>query len=93
MRILKSAFIGMVLAIAMAALAYALSPVLDAVGIYVSPGVILLPLIPMKLGHWLYPEGGPTLGVFLLLLSAILFWTILFGAGHFVWVLLKSRRS
>ena len=91
-RIFKSAVIGMVFAIALGALAYALAPFFDAVGLYAEPGFIFLPMIPETLVYRLDPEGGPAVGIFLLVLCATSFWAILFGAAHFGWVLLRLRR-
>jgi hypothetical protein len=91
-RIFKSAVIGMVLAIAVGVLAYALAPFFDAVGIYAAPGIVFLPLIPSKLGYWLKPNGGAAVGIFVLLLCATFCWTILFGAAYFGWVSLRLRR-
>ena len=96
MRIFKSAVIGMFLAIAVAALAYAIAPFFKngvVVIVYAAPGIIFLPLIPSKLVYWLDPDGGPQVGMFLLLLCATFFWTVLFGGAHFAWVSLRLRRK
>src|SRR5260370_39582665 len=85
-RVSKSAVIGMGLAVALGVLAYALAPFFDAVGVYAAPGIIFLPLMPSQVGYWLDRDGGPSVGVFLLLLCATFFWTILFGAVHYAWV-------
>jgi hypothetical protein len=92
-RILKSAVIGMLLAIAVGVLAYAVAPFFDVVGIYAAPGIMFLPLIPSKLVYWLGPNEGPAVGIFLLLLCATFFWTVLFGAAHFGWVSFRLRRQ
>jgi hypothetical protein len=58
-------------AIAIGALAFALAPFFDAVGVYIVPAGLLLPvigrLIPSKMAYWLSPDGGPAAGVFLIL--------------------------
>jgi hypothetical protein len=93
MRISKSVVIGMGLAIIVGALAFALEPLFDTVGVYATPGIIFLPLTPSKLVYWLDPHGGPAVGTFLLVLCATLFWTIFFGATHFGWVSFRLRRK
>ncbi len=92
MRIFKSALIGLLFAVAFGALAYALAPFFDAVSLYAEPGMGFLPLIPAKLVYWLDPEGGPAVGVFLVMFCAAFFWTILFGAAHFCWDSLRRKR-
>jgi hypothetical protein len=91
MRVFKSASVGVILAVGIGVLAYALAPIFDAVGIYVTPGTMFLPLIPSKLVYRLDPNGGPGVGISLLLLSSVFFWTILFGAAHFIWVSWRRR--
>jgi hypothetical protein len=94
---LKSAFVGILLAIAVGVLAYALAPVLDAVGLYIAPTRILIPvigpLIPSSVTYRLVPEGGATAGVLLILICALIFWSIIFGATHFFIGTLKRHRS
>ncbi len=94
-RIVKSALFGIGLAIAAGVLAYALAPFFDAyaLGVYAQPGTIFLPLIPSKLVDWLEPDGGPGVGIVLLLFCATFFWAIVFGAAHFGWVSLRLRRQ
>lgn len=92
MRIFKSAIVGIVLAISLGALAYALAPLFDAVGLYAAPGGLLFPLVPNGLVYWIDPEGGPAAGVLLLMLCAGFFWTCLFGAAYFGWDSLRRRR-
>ena len=86
-RIFKSAITGMALAIAAGILAYTLAPFHDAlsVQVYAAPGMIFLPLFPSNLVYWLDSDGGPGVGVFLLLVGATSAWTIAFGAAHFGW--------
>ena len=95
MRFFRSAGIGMLLAIAVGVLAFALSPFFDAVGLYATPARILLPvvgpLIPSTTLYRLFPDGGAPAGLFLILRCAILFWTLVFGIVHFAW--LSLRRS
>jgi hypothetical protein len=81
----------MILAIGVGVAAYVLVPFFDAIGVYTAPGLMFLSLIPSKLVYWLDPAGGPAIGVFLLVLCAAFFWTVLFGAAHFGWASLRRR--
>ena len=92
-RFFRSAVVGVICAIAFGVVAFALAHFFDAVIVYAAPGITFLPLVPTKLAYWLDPDGGPAVGVFLLVVCALLFWTILFGAAHFGWVSLKLRRK
>ena len=76
---LRSAAVGMVAAIAIGVLASALSPFFDAVGVYIVPAGVLLPVIgrviPSKIQYWLTPDGGPAAGF-------SLFWSVRFCSGR-----------
>lgn len=90
-----SAGAGAVGAIALGVIAYALAPVFDAVGVYIMPARLLVPVvgrvIPSRLMYQLVPDGGAAAGVLLILASAVLFWTVCFGAIYFAWA--TSRRK
>jgi len=94
-RTLRSGFGGILISVALAALSYAV-PLLDAFGIYISPGRYLLPaiepLVPSTLIYRLVPEGGAHAGVLLVVTCALLFWTIVFGLLLFVRTSLKRKR-
>lgn len=94
---LKSAALGILAAIALGGLAFAAEPLFDAVGVYIAPARLTIfvvePLIPSRLMYWLIPDGGAPAGLFLILVSAILFWGILFGAIYFTWATARRRRS
>lgn len=97
MLILRSVIAGILAAIALGALAFAVAPFFDAVGVYLTPARLVLPVIgpaiPSRLMDWLIPDGGPAAGVLLILVAAILVWTIFFGAIYFVCALSKHRRA
>jgi hypothetical protein len=93
----KSAVDGMVAAIAVGVLAFALGPFFDAVGAYIKPAGYLIPVLgrvtPSRAAYWLTPDGGAAAGVLLILLCTLLFWTVIFGASYFAWIELKHRRT
>jgi hypothetical protein len=93
MRFFRSAVVGMVLAIAVGLLAFALSPFFDAIGVYVMPAEMLAPVIGPLLAstvmYWLVPDGGVPASVLLIVISAFFFWTIVFGVAHFAWPSLR----
>ena len=96
-RFFASVAVGAGAAVATGAVAFALSPLFDAVGAYFAPARLLLPvvwaLIPSRIMDWLVPGGGPAEGVLLALVCALLFWTILFGAIHRAWSSLKRKTA
>jgi hypothetical protein len=95
--VLISAVVGIFAAIALGGLAFAAEPHFDAVGVYFSPARLTIfvvePLIPSRLMYWLLPDGGAPAGLFLILVSAILFWSIFFGAIYFTWARSKRGRA
>jgi hypothetical protein len=92
---LLSAGAGTIGAIALGVIAYALAPLFDAVGMYIMPARLLVPvvgrIIPSRLMYQLVPDGGAAAGLLLILASAVLFWTVSFGAIYFAWA--TSRRK
>jgi hypothetical protein len=99
MLVLKCIGAGIVSAIALAVLSFAAAVLfnIDAVGFYVAPARVVLPvlgnIIPSGLVYALVPTGGAAAGVLLILLSSILPWTLFFGAIYFSWATLKRRRA
>jgi hypothetical protein len=95
--VLLSAVVGILAAIALGGLAFAAESYFDAEGVYFAPARLTIfvvePLIPSSLMHWLVPDGGAPAGLFLILVSAILFWSIFFGAIYFTWAMSKRRRA
>jgi hypothetical protein len=95
--VLMSAVVGILAPIALGGLAFAEEPHFDAVGVYFAPARLTIfvvgPLIPSRLVYWLVPDGDAPAGLFLTLVSAILFWSILFGAIYFTWATSKRRRA
>jgi hypothetical protein len=93
----RSVAVGVVAAIAVGVLAFALAPFFDAVGMYVAPAGLFIPvlgrIIPTAVVYKLIPDGGPVAGVFLILASTLLFWTFILGALYFGWITLRRRRS
>jgi hypothetical protein len=91
MLVLRSIAIGVLAAIALAVLAFGAASLfhVDAVRLYIAPANLFLPLLggvlPSALGD------GPPAGVGLILVSAILPWSLFFGAIYFVWA--ASRRK
>jgi len=96
-RVLKSAFLGAAFAIVVGVLAYAFAPFFDAVGVYITPARLLLPIIgpflPLSVVYRLVPAGGAPAGVLLILTCALFFWTVAFGVVHFAMASLKRRRA
>ena len=95
--VLLSAVVGILAAIALGGLAFAAEPHFDAVGVYFAPARLTIfvvePLIPSRLMYWLVPDGGASAGLFLILASAILFWSVFFGAIYFTWSRSKWVRA
>ena len=95
--VLMSAVVGILAAIALSGLAFAAEPLFDAVGVYFAPARLTIfvvgPLIPSRLMDWLVPDGGASAGLFLILVSAIFFWSVFFSAIYFTWARSKRRRS
>jgi hypothetical protein len=89
--------VGIIAAIALGVLAFAAAHFFDAVGLYIAPARLIVPVlgpvIPSTLTYWLFPDGGAVAGVFFVLTSAVLFWTICFGAIHFAWAASRRRRD
>jgi hypothetical protein len=67
----RSVVVGVIGAIAFGVVAFAFAHFFDAVLVYAAPGVVFLPLVPTKLAYWLDPDGGPAVGVFLLVVCAL----------------------
>jgi hypothetical protein len=102
-----SAVVGLMVAIGVGVVAFVLgmflpnaqgSRFLDPFGIYLWPAGILAPvigplLLSTKLVYWLVPDGGAPAGVFLIVLSSLLFWAILFGVAYFAWSALRKWRA
>ena len=93
----RSVGVGILAAIALGALAFAAAPFFDAVAVYIAPAIFVAPVIgaviPSRLVYWLIPDGGAAAGMLLILFSAVLFWSIFFGAIYFVWAASKRRRA
>ena len=93
----RSAVVGVVASIALGVLAFALAPFFDAVGVYITPAAMLVPvvgpLIPSAVAYRLVPGGGAPAGLLLILVCTLLFWTIVFGATHFACASLRRRRA
>jgi hypothetical protein len=93
----RSVAVGVLAAVAFGALAFAAAPLFDAVGMYIMPANLFLPVlvrfIPSKLLYWLVPDGGAPAGVLLILVSATLFWAVIFGVTYFVCATLGRRRT
>jgi len=91
-----SAIVGSGLAIATALVAFGLSPFFDAIGLYMAPAALLIPLIgpliPDRLLYWVVPDGGAPAGVLLITFSTIFFWTLIFGVLYLAWHSRKPRR-
>jgi hypothetical protein len=75
--IFKSAVVGTVAAIATGALAFALARFFDAVGAYMKPAAVLMPIIgrmiPSRALYWAIPDGGPAAGVLVMMVCTFLF--------------------
>ena len=95
--VLTSGVVGILAAIALGGIAFAAEPIFDTVRAYFAPARLTIfvvgPLIPSRLMDWLIPDGGGPAGVLLILVSAILFWSIFFGAIYFTWARSKRRRA
>lgn len=93
----SSVGVGIIAALALGAVAFALSPFFDAVGVYIMPARLMVPVlgpvVPSRLTYWLVPDGGAAAGVLLIIASAILFWTICSGALYFAWATSRHRRA
>jgi hypothetical protein len=96
LRVLKSTFVGALLAIALGVLAYAV-PIFYAVGFYAAPSQLLIPiigsLVPSSLVYRVVPEGGAPAGVLLILTSALIFWTLTFAVIHFLIGSMRRNRA
>jgi hypothetical protein len=91
----KSAVVGTVAAIATGVLAFGLARFFDAVGAYMKPAAVLIPIIgrmiPSRALDWVIPDGGPAAGVLVMMLCTFLFWAFIFGGFYFAWT--KYKRS
>lgn len=96
--LLRSTIVGVVAAISLGVLAFALAPFFDAVGIYIAPFSLLAPIldkIPVTLINGLnhlLPVDGPEAGVGLILGTVLVFWTVILGAIYFAWVTWRHKR-
>ena len=83
-----------IIAIALGVFAFTLAPIFD---FYIAPSQLLIPviepLIPASLVYKVVPEGGAPAGVLLILISAIIFWTLAFGVTHFIIGSIRRRAS
>jgi hypothetical protein len=99
MLLLKSVGVGIVAAIALGGLSFGAASFFnfDAVGLYVAPARLVLPVLgPIISSRWIYivePNGGAAAGILLILVSAFLPWTLFFGGLYFAWAALKHRRA
>jgi hypothetical protein len=98
MLLLKSVNVGIVAAIALGGLSFGAAFFFnfDAVGLYVAPARLVLPVLgPSIPSRWIYvvPNGGAAAGILLILVSALLPWTLFFGGIYFAWAALKRRRA
>jgi hypothetical protein len=93
----KSLGVGILGSIALGGLSFGAASVFDAVSVYIAPARLIIPItvtaFPPRLMDWLIPDGGPPAGIFLILVSAVLFWSILIGAIYFAWGISKPRRA
>lgn len=102
---LMSSVVGVTVAIGLGVVAFVLGMFLpneqgsffDPFEVYLWPAGILAPvigpiLLSTKLMYWLVPDGGAPAGVFLIVISAPLFWAILFGVAHFAWSAVRKQR-
>lgn len=94
---LSSVGVGIIAAVALGAVAFALSPFFDAVGLYIMPARLMVPvlgpIVPSRLTYWLAADGGAAAGVLLIIASVILFWTVCFGGLYFAWATSRHRRA
>jgi len=93
----RSFGVGIIAAVALGVLAFAVAPFFDAVGLYLVPAKLIVPVlgpvIPSMLPYWLVGDGGAAAGVFLILVSAVLFWATSIGAIHFAWAASRRKRG
>jgi hypothetical protein len=96
-RALISVLIGFAATIVAVIVAFTLARSVDAVGIFIAPAALLVPIIgplgPDRLAYWIEPEGGAPAGALFILSCAFLFWSLVFGAAHFSWSSWKRRRA
>jgi hypothetical protein len=94
--VFKSAAVGMGAAIAACVLSLACARFFDAVGMYIRPSGLLIPIIgentPPAILRWFIPNG-PVGGVLLILVCSLLFWTLIFGAICFAWLKLRRKHA
>lgn len=101
MKILRrSVVVGVIAAVALGVLAYALTPFFDAVFIYIAPFSLFAPILDKILRTalingliHLLPVDGPEAGVGLILGTVLGFWTAIFGAVHLAWVAVIRKRA
>ena len=87
--IARSAAIGSLVAFLAGVLVSVLGSQTLAVRAYLEPGVvfgsIVIPFIPSGAAYWVVPEGGPLGFVFVALVCAFFFWSVLLGGVHYFW--------
>jgi hypothetical protein len=99
MLLLRSIAIGVLAAIALGVLSFGAASLFhfDAVGLYIAPANLFLPLVggilPSGSAYTLVPSGGPAAGVLLILVSAILPWTLFFAVIYFAWTASRRKRA
>jgi hypothetical protein len=84
---MKSAAVGVVLAVLAGALAFGLGSQTPLASVYLAPGLFLagwLSLLMPTIAYWGNPEGGPQNFVFLALLCAAMLWSGLFGGAYYM---------
>jgi hypothetical protein len=95
MRLLKSIVVGLISALCLGAFTFVF-PLFDAFTVYVSPARISMPLLdrlfPDRFIYWLFPDGGPPAGVFLITVAAVIFWTVVLATMHLTWVIIRQHR-
>jgi hypothetical protein len=95
----RSVAVGVGAAIALGVLAFALAPFVDAVGVYIAPFGLLVPIldrIPLPLINEvdrLLPIAGPAAGVGLILVAVLSFWSVIFVVLYFAWVSVRRKRN
>src|SRR6266704_495705 len=95
-----AALAGLVMSVLLAVIMVALLPRSRALAVWLAPGLFVEPLlramVPDFAVRWLVPEGGPAAGLGLVLIGAILAWSVLlgsiFGTGR-AWSRGRRRRS
>ena len=94
--LLRSVGIGLSVSTALGGLAFAAAPFFDAIGLYIIPAKLTVPVIMFAVPRLVYQmdaDGGPAAGILVVIASAAFFWSVVFAVTFYVWTILRRGRA